>query len=265
MTELVDTIAGLRERLDAERAAGRRIGFVPTMGYLHDGHTSLVDAAVANDDVTVVSIFVNPLQFAEGEDLADYPRDLDADLARCRRAGAELVFAPSVEEMYPRPVDDGGRPSPPCRGPPRRGCTRPEPFRRRGHGGRQALLDRGAVPGLLRRAKDWQQVAVVTAYGGRSLDSLSRSSPCPTRAGARRSRDVEPQHLPQPRRSGPRPRSCVGPSTRVLARVEAGETDPAVVEAAMRRRASPRRTLGSVDYVGGGAGRHARRRRSAPR
>jgi pantoate--beta-alanine ligase len=90
--------------LDAERSAGRTVGFVPTMGYLHDGHASLIRAAAEADHVVVTSIFVNPLQFAPTEDLAAYPRDLDGDLAVAAAAGCAVVFAPSEDEMYP-----GGR------------------------------------------------------------------------------------------------------------------------------------------------------------
>ncbi len=104
--ELVPTIAELRVRLDAERAAGRSVGFVPTMGYLHDGHASLMRAAAAANDVVVSSIFVNPLQFAADEDLEDYPRDLDRDRALAAASGVHLLFVPDVAEMYPRgPVD----------------------------------------------------------------------------------------------------------------------------------------------------------------
>lgn len=99
-----DTIASLRRALDDERAHRRTVGFVPTMGYLHAGHRSLLDAAVAANDVAVMSVFVNPLQFAPTEDLATYPRDLERDLDVARDAGVAHVFAPSVEEMYPRPV-----------------------------------------------------------------------------------------------------------------------------------------------------------------
>ena len=76
---MIDTIARLRKELDAERAAGRTVGFVPTMGFLHDGHASLMRQARAECDVVVASIFVNPLQFGPTEDLAAYPRDLDRD------------------------------------------------------------------------------------------------------------------------------------------------------------------------------------------
>ncbi len=101
MPERLTTVAGARARFDAERAAGRRVGFVPTMGYLHAGHGSLIERAAADNDVVVTSIFVNPLQFAPTEDLAAYPRDPDGDAARAEAAGCALLFTPSVEEMYP--------------------------------------------------------------------------------------------------------------------------------------------------------------------
>jgi pantoate--beta-alanine ligase len=100
----VTRIADLRTVLDAARAAGRRVGFVPTMGYLHDGHASLMARARADDDVVVASIFVNPLQFGPSEDLSAYPRDLARDLRLAERNGVDLVFVPPVEEMYPEPV-----------------------------------------------------------------------------------------------------------------------------------------------------------------
>ena len=97
----VDTIAGLRAVLDGARAEGRRVGFVPTMGYLHEGHASLMGAARRHADLVVTSIFVNPLQFAPTEDLAAYPRDLERDTALAEGQGVDLLFTPSVEEMYP--------------------------------------------------------------------------------------------------------------------------------------------------------------------
>ena len=97
----VATIAELRARLDADRAAGRSVGFVPTMGYLHDGHASLMDAARGACDVVVTSIFVNPLQFGPTEDLDAYPRDLSGDTALAERHGVDLMFVPATAEMYP--------------------------------------------------------------------------------------------------------------------------------------------------------------------
>jgi pantoate--beta-alanine ligase len=97
----VTTIAALRERLDGARAAGQRVGFVPTMGYLHAGHASLMAAARADTDLVVASIFVNPLQFGPTEDLAAYPRDLVGDTALAEGEGVDILFVPSGEEMYP--------------------------------------------------------------------------------------------------------------------------------------------------------------------
>ncbi|MEM7340887.1 MAG: pantoate--beta-alanine ligase [Actinomycetota bacterium] len=99
---IVATISELRAVLDEHRRAGRTVGFVPTMGYLHDGHGSLMRAAAVDTDVVAASIFVNPLQFGPGEDLANYPRDLDRDREVAAANGVSVLFVPSVEEMYPR-------------------------------------------------------------------------------------------------------------------------------------------------------------------
>ncbi len=103
--EIVTTISALRQRLAPHRRAARDIGFVPTMGYLHEGHMSLVERSRAENDVTVVSIFVNPLQFGRNEDLDQYPRDLARDSKMLERAGVDFLFAPRVEDMYPRPME----------------------------------------------------------------------------------------------------------------------------------------------------------------
>lgn len=99
--KVINTIKELQALLGSYRAEGKRIGFVPTMGALHDGHASLVARSVKENDITVVSVFVNPTQFNDKNDLKNYPRTLDADCALLERVGAAVVFAPSVEEMYP--------------------------------------------------------------------------------------------------------------------------------------------------------------------
>lgn len=98
---IVHTIQEIREYVRAQRAQGNTVGFVPTMGYLHEGHLSLVRAAKESCDVAVMSIFVNPLQFGPNEDFERYPRDLDRDAKLAESAGIDVIFAPSVEEMYP--------------------------------------------------------------------------------------------------------------------------------------------------------------------
>ena len=99
------TIAELRGALDDARRSGQRVGLVPTMGYLHAGHVSLVERAAADNDVVVTTIFVNPLQFAAGEDLDTYPRDPEGDAAKAEAAGATWLFTPDTEEMYPHGRD----------------------------------------------------------------------------------------------------------------------------------------------------------------
>ena len=99
--ETIATIADLRQQLLPSRQAGKRIGFVPTMGALHAGHIALVARARAECETVVVSIFVNPTQFNDPKDLEAYPRPLERDLEMCREAGADVVFVPTASEMYP--------------------------------------------------------------------------------------------------------------------------------------------------------------------
>lgn len=98
--KIVTTVEGVREQVRAWRKEGKTVGLVPTMGYLHEGHKSLIDRAVKENDEVVVSVFVNPMQFGPTEDLDSYPRDLAADAKLCEAAGASIIFHPEPEEMY---------------------------------------------------------------------------------------------------------------------------------------------------------------------
>ena len=98
--ETLTTIETVRNTINTWKKQGYSIGFVPTMGYLHDGHAALIDEARKNNDKVVVSIFVNPTQFGENEDLSSYPRDLNRDKTLCESHGVDLIFTPSPNEMY---------------------------------------------------------------------------------------------------------------------------------------------------------------------
>lgn len=126
-TRLVTTAAQARSLVLAARCEGETIGFVPTMGALHDGHLSLAETSLASCDRTVVSIFVNPTQFGPGEDWDRYPRELEQDMQRLEKLGCWFVFAPSTEEMYPSASEtqiDVGTVARPLEG-----AARPEHFR----------------------------------------------------------------------------------------------------------------------------------------
>src|SRR5690554_5629090 len=97
---LIRRVQELREALEPLRREGKSIGLVPTMGYLHEGHLSLIRRSMAECEATVVSIFVNPTQFGPNEDFDRYPRDLNRDLSLCESEGVDYVFAPDVSEMY---------------------------------------------------------------------------------------------------------------------------------------------------------------------
>ncbi|MCJ9699610.1 pantoate--beta-alanine ligase [Bradyrhizobium sp. SHOUNA76] len=125
--QTIVTVSELRQTLTQARRAGGRVGFVPTMGYLHDGHLALVAASRAQCEVTVVSIFVNPTQFGPNEDLSTYPRDFLRDETLCRDAGVTVLFAPDAQEVYPSQfetyVESGELAKPLC------GAFRPGHFR----------------------------------------------------------------------------------------------------------------------------------------
>ncbi|HIP42736.1 MAG TPA: pantoate--beta-alanine ligase [Aquifex aeolicus] len=102
MPLLFKKIKDLRNYLKSRRCEGKEVGFVPTMGYLHKGHRELIKLARMQNDIVVVSIFVNPTQFGEGEDYDRYPKDLERDLSICEEEGVDVVFAPEVAEIYPK-------------------------------------------------------------------------------------------------------------------------------------------------------------------
>ena len=102
--QVLSTKSEFHQHLEAVRALGRSVGLVPTMGALHEGHLSLLRAAGDDCDVVALTIFVNPLQFGAGEDLSKYPRPLERDLELAEAAGADVVFTPTTEEMYPEPT-----------------------------------------------------------------------------------------------------------------------------------------------------------------
>jgi pantoate--beta-alanine ligase len=103
--QVVDSIASLRELITQWKRSGQTVGFVPTMGNLHDGHLKLVKRAKAHNDKVIVSIFVNPMQFGANEDLDAYPRTIEEDKAKLIADGADAVFLPSVSDMYPAGLD----------------------------------------------------------------------------------------------------------------------------------------------------------------
>jgi pantoate--beta-alanine ligase len=158
--QVVETIAEARASLDAARAAGKTVGLVPTMGYLHEGHRSLMARSVAERDVTVVTIFVNPLQFGAGEDLETYPRDLDRDLAMCAEMGVDVVLHPSVDEMYPLGTPTLTTVTVAAVSEPMEGASRPTHF-----AGVATVVSKlfniaGACHAYFGE-KDWQQLAVI--------------------------------------------------------------------------------------------------------
>lgn len=225
---VIDEIDGLRARLWRERVRGARVGFVPTMGSLHAGHRSLIERARRDDDVVVVSVFVNPLQFGPGEDFEQYPRDLDRDVETCAAAGADVVFAPSAAEMFPGPTATAVSVAGLCQ--PLEGAARP------GHmeGVATVVAKLFGIVGECSAyfgEKDFQQLAVI----GRMVSDLSfdvRVVGCPIVR--------EPDGLALSSRNAylsPAERAQAPVLHRALeagaALVAAGETDPAAVEAAM--------------------------------
>ena len=105
MTRMIESISGIQAYVAAGRKQGKRIGFVPTMGAFHEGHLTLMREARRNNGAVIVSIFVNPIQFTAGEDYDRYPRRLEQDTKMADSEGVDVIFAPSVAEMYPKGFD----------------------------------------------------------------------------------------------------------------------------------------------------------------
>jgi pantoate--beta-alanine ligase len=167
------TRAGLRDLLDH---LPRPVGLVPTMGWLHEGHRSLVDRARAESETVVVSIFVNPRQFGETADFTRYPRNEQRDLEICRAAGVDVVFAPPVEEVYPQGFDTTVRVG--AVAEPLEGAARPGHF----DGVATVVAILFALVGADRAyfgTKDYQQVRVIDRMA-RDLALPTRVVPCPT-------------------------------------------------------------------------------------
>ena len=241
---LLQEVAAARAYCEATRARGEAVGLVPTMGALHDGHLSLLRRSVAENDVTVVSIFVNPLQFGAGEDLEAYPRGFDDDVGLCAAEGAAAVFAPGAAEMYPEPpltsLDFGALSA------SLEGACRP------GHlGGVGVVVAKlFAIVGACRAyfgEKDWQQLAVVRRLAA-DLSLPVEVVGCPTVR--------EPDGLALSSRNaylGPAERAAAGVLHRSLragaALVEAGERRSAAVEATMAKVLATEPRLGRVDYA----------------
>jgi len=240
---VLSTKAEFREHLENVRALGRTVGLVPTMGALHEGHLSLLRAAAADCDVVALTIFVNPLQFGAGEDLSAYPRPLDRDLELAEEAGADVVFTPSTDEMYPEPtlsavhvgeLTDGME-----------GASRPTHF----DGVTTVVTKLFNIAGPSRAyfgEKDFQQLAVVRRMAA-DLDQPVTVIGCPivreADGLAMSSRNI---YLSSSEREAA---TVISRALRAgAAMISAGESDPAVIEAHMASiiEAEP---LAELDYA----------------
>lgn len=170
------SISEMKSIIRDQKKQGKKIGFVPTMGYFHEGHLSLMKTAKSQTDFVVVSIFVNPTQFGPGEDFDAYPRDLNRDLMMCQEIGVDLVFAPSVEEMYP----DGNSTFVNCEGSITQGlCGAKRPGHFKGVTTVVAKLFNIVEPNeAFFGQKDAQQVAVIEKMV-RELNMNVQIVPCP--------------------------------------------------------------------------------------
>ena len=241
---IIGEVAAARAFCEAARASGATVGLVPTMGALHAGHLSLLRRSVAETDVTVVSVFVNPLQFGAGEDLEAYPGGFDSDAGLCAAEGAAAIFAPGTAEMYPAPpvtsLDFGGLSA------VLEGALRP------GHlGGVGVVVAKlFAIVGACRAyfgEKDWQQLAVVRRLAA-DLSLPVEVVGCPTVR--------EADGLALSSRNAylsPAERAAAAVLHRALRtgaeQVQAGERRAAAVERAMAEVLAAEPLLGRVDYA----------------
>jgi pantoate--beta-alanine ligase len=243
---VVDTVAGFTAALCAARAEGSSVGLVPTMGALHAGHRALIERAADENDVVAVTIFVNPLQFGDPDDIVHYPRTLEDDLEVCRAGGVAVVFAPSVKEMYPEHPD---QPATTVHvssvGDRWEGASRPGHF----DGVATVVAKLFAMAGPCRAyfgEKDWQQLALVRRMA-RDLSFPVEVVGCPTVR--------EPDGLALSSRNvrlGPEERRAATVLRRALhagqALLDAGCRSPATVAEAMAAVFS-REPLAELDYA----------------
>ncbi len=238
------TIVELRAELDEARSKGDSIGLVPTMGALHEGHLSLIRAAQTENDVVVVSIFVNPTQFGPNEDFEQYPRDVERDRGLCEEAGADLIFTPAASEMYPTGfstwVDVEVMTEGLC------GRSRPGHFK-----GVCTVVSKLLNICQPDRAyfgeKDIQQLAVIRRMA-RDLDMRVEIVPCPTVREpdglAMSSRNV--RLTPEQRAQAPALFRALSAGRDLVAR---GERNAATVRASILGLLAAEAALGEVDYV----------------
>jgi pantoate--beta-alanine ligase len=240
---VLSTKAEFREYLENVRALGRTVGLVPTMGALHEGHLSLLRAAAADCDVVALTIFVNPLQFGAGEDLSAYPRTLDRDLELAEEVGADVVFTPSTDEMYPEPTLSTVHVDQLTLG--MEGASRPTHF----DGVTTVVTKLFNIAGPSRAyfgEKDFQQLAVVRRMAA-DLDQPVTVIGCPivreADGLAMSSRNI---YLSSSEREAA---TVISRALRAgAAMISAGESDPAVIEAHMASiiEAEP---LAELDYA----------------
>jgi pantoate--beta-alanine ligase len=241
--KVAKTIKSVMMLVSAARDAARTIGFVPTMGALHEGHTSLIDRCAKNGDFVVVSIFVNPTQFGPSEDLAKYPRPLKADLKICRDHGVDVVFVPDAREMYNSEtlawvnVEELSRPL----------CGRLRPGHFRGVATVCAKLFNIVAPDVAYFGqKDAQQVAVIKRMVT-DLNFPLKIVVCPTvRAAGGLAMSSRNQYLsPHQKKDA----TCIYRSLQAARKmINAGVTNPKTITAQMRKILSTAGSL-SIDYV----------------